>query len=92
MSPKGKTGHEQRRIENKIFNILNLLEQKSLTIDEAKYCVNTVVAGVAQYTMRAVVLPGRPKDGGLVLGTTPRVLNLCDITAVNTKHTNERNR
>ena len=56
LSPKGKTGHEQRRVEAKMLKILNQLEHKQLTVNEVKYVVNTVVGGVAQYTMRAIVL------------------------------------
>ena len=56
VSPKGKTGHEQRRVEAKMLKVLNQLEHKQLTVNEVKYVVNTVVGGVAQYTMRAIVL------------------------------------
>jgi hypothetical protein len=53
----GSVKHEVGRLASEVHRIYDAIERKELSPEEAKYVINTVIAGKLQYSMQTVGLP-----------------------------------
>jgi hypothetical protein len=54
---RGEVKHEVGKIKGEVMAVYDAIERQRMTVAEARYVINTVVAGKLQYAMQAVGLP-----------------------------------
>ena len=54
---RGEVKHEVGKIKGEVMAVYDAIERHRMTVAEARYVINTVVAGKLQYAMQAVGLP-----------------------------------